>query len=126
MSKGGPRSLDPVWGVMPKAAQARARRALKALDKLPMSRQFGTATGLAMARAMAAGKEVDMRKVSHFFPRWRRRIVAREREGLTPMDNKIVGASDLWGGPAGDVASVRAVKPDELKAVQAMYRKKRR
>ena len=126
MSKGGPRSLDPVWGVMPKAAQARARRALKALDRLPVSRQFGTATGLSMARAMAAGKEVDMRKVSHFFPRWRRRIEVREAAKLTPMDDKIVGASDLWGGPAGDIASVRAVKPDELKAVKAMYRKKRR
>ncbi len=108
--KAGPRSLDPVWGVMPKAAQARARRALKALDKLPVSRQFGTATGLSMARAIAAGKEVDMRKVSHFFPRWRRRIEVREAAKLTPMDDKIVGASDLWGGPAGDRASLRAVE----------------
>lgn len=114
--RGGPVSANPVWGTMPAAARARARRALAALGRLPRSRQFGTAAGEAMALAIVQGLQVDMRKVSHFFPRWRRRIVAREREGLTPMDDKIIGASDLWGGPPGDRASQRAVKAAERKA----------
>jgi len=66
-----------------------------------------------MAQAMAAGWEVDARKVSHFFPRWRSRIKAREALGWTPMDDKVIGASDLWGGPAGDRFAVRAVERAE-------------
>jgi hypothetical protein len=66
-----------------------------------------------MAKAMAAGKAVDARKVSHFFPRWRTRIAEREALGWTPMDDKIVGASDLWGGPPGDRFAQRAVERAE-------------
>jgi len=111
--RGGPTSADPVWVVFPKTAQRRAKRALDALKVLPKSRQFGTATGRAMARAMAAGKAVDARKVSHFFPRWRTRIRDREVLGWTPMDDKVIGASDLWGGPPGDRFAVQAVERAE-------------
>jgi hypothetical protein len=110
VSKGGPATSRPVWVVFPKAAQRRARGALKALKALPPSRRFGTPVGISMARAMAAGKAVDARKVSHFFPRWREKILARERLGLTPMEDKIVGASDLWGGLFGDAFATREVE----------------
>lgn len=69
-----------------------------------------------MARAMAAGKAVDARKVSQFFPRWRSRIAKRETLGWTPMDDKIIGASDLWGGPPGDLFAQRAVEKAEKAA----------
>jgi len=111
--KGGPQSADPVWVVFPEAAQRRALRALWALKKLPKSRQFGTSAGRSMARAMASGRAVDARKVTHFFPRWRSRIQELEALGRTPMDDKVIGASDLWGGSPGDRFATRAVERAE-------------
>ena len=93
-NRGGPRSESPVWATFPARYRRKPRQALEALKRLPKSRQFGTPAGKSMALAIVAGKAVDMRKLTHFFPRWYSRIVARR--GLTPMDDKIVGAAWLW------------------------------
>lgn len=81
---------------MPKKARENARRALAVLDS--GVNQFGTDAGISMAEAISAGRRVDCRKVSQFFPRWERKYRAERRMGHTAKTSAIVGAWELWGG----------------------------
>ena len=106
-----PTSSDPIMCQMPKKARETARRALSVLES--GANQFGTHAGISMAVAISAGRRVDCRKVSQFFPRWERRYRDERRRGHTAKTSAIVGAWELWGGDSARRFALARVRESE-------------
>lgn len=107
----------------PAAAQKTAAKALEVRASLPASKKAGLTTqeagkqgigsGVARARDIAAGKDVDAKQVVAFFDRHGGNITKAKADGKGMEESKAVQAGALWGGPAMERAARAAVKKAE-------------
>lgn len=107
----------------PKAAQATAKRALEVRAELPKSKraglttqeagQLGIGSGVARARDIANGNDVDAQQVVNFFNRHGGNIDKAEAAGKGLEDSKAIQAGALWGGAAMERAARAALKRAE-------------
>ena len=113
----------PVYVDPPKEAQEAARAALAARETAPKSKRGGLDTkeageqgigsGVARARDIAAGKQVDARRVAAFFSRHEGNYEAAKANGLTLGESPALQAWGLWGGNAMRRAAESAMKREE-------------
>ena len=108
-NRGPSRFKNEVWVSPPASARSTAKRALEVREKLPMSRQAGTATGLARARSIAAGEEQPAREVAGWFARHLESILMAESAGKDMRTSKAIQASGLWGGASMAEAARKAL-----------------
>lgn len=103
----------------PEAAKRIARKALDVRVSLPPSRRGGLTTqeagaqgvgsGVARARDIIAGRNLDARQVVAFFDRFGPRIAKAKAEGLTMVTSKVLQADGLWGGEPMNKAARKAI-----------------
>jgi hypothetical protein len=107
----------------PKAAQATAKRALEVRAELPKSKraglttqeagQLGIGSGVARARDIANGSDVDAQQVANFFSRHGGNIAKAEAAGKDMESSKAIQAGALWGGKTMERAALAALKKTE-------------
>jgi hypothetical protein len=107
----------------PQAAQKAAAHALEVRASVAPSNRGGLTpqeagkqgigSGVARARDIAAGKEVDAKQVKAFFDRHQGNIDKAKAEGKTMKESKALQAEGLWGGQTMRRAAEAAVRKAE-------------
>ena len=108
--RGPSRFKNEVWVSPPAAARVAAKKALSVREGLPMSRQAGTATGLARARSIVQGEEQPAREVAGWFARHLESILMAESAGKDMRNSKALQAAGLWGGASMAEAAQKALR----------------
>jgi len=105
----------------PPAARKAAKRALEARSSAPKSKRGGLDTkqagaqgsGVARARDIAAGKDVDAKQVKAFFDRHEGNYKKAVAKGTPLAESKAKQAWGLWGGSSMRRAAESAVAKAE-------------
>jgi hypothetical protein len=109
----------------PAAAKAIAKRALEARDAAPKSKKGGLDTkqagkqgvgsGVARARDIIAGREVNAKQMKAFFDRHEGNYKAALSKEIPLAESKARQAWGLWGGDPMRTAAERAIREAEKK-----------